>query len=81
MYKFCQRNLFFSEVPKVDLTRFGNKLFNSGAVLIRSLAVHALLDEENLACWRKPFQDGFFFFKMDMGEFKYMIFLINCSCK
>ena len=27
VYKFCQRNLFFSEVPKVDLTRFGNKLF------------------------------------------------------
>ena len=28
VYKFCQRNLFFSEVPKVDLTHFGNKLFN-----------------------------------------------------
>ena len=28
VYKICQRNLFFSEVPKVDLTRFGNKLFN-----------------------------------------------------
>ena len=28
VHKFCQRNQFFSEVPKVDLTRFGNKLFN-----------------------------------------------------
>ena len=26
VYKFCQRNLFFSEVPKVDLFDFGNKL-------------------------------------------------------
>ena len=28
MCKFCQRNLFFSEVPKVDLSGFGNELFN-----------------------------------------------------
>ena len=29
VYKFCQRNLFFSELPKVDLSGFGNELFNS----------------------------------------------------
>ena len=28
VYKFCQRNLFFSEVPKVDSSGFGNELFN-----------------------------------------------------
>ena len=28
MYKFRQRNLFFSEVPKVDLFDFGIELFN-----------------------------------------------------
>ena len=28
VYKFCPRNLFFSEVPKVDLSGFGNELFN-----------------------------------------------------
>ena len=28
VYKFRQRNLFFSEVPKVDLFDFGTKLFN-----------------------------------------------------
>ena len=30
VYKFRQRNLFFSEVPKVDLFDFGTKLFNFG---------------------------------------------------
>ena len=29
VYKFCPRNLFFSEVPKVDLFDFGTKLFHS----------------------------------------------------
>ena len=29
MYKFRQRNLLFSEIPKVDLFDFGTKLFNS----------------------------------------------------
>ena len=28
VYKFRQRNLFFSEVPNVDLFDFGTKLFN-----------------------------------------------------
>ena len=28
VYKFRQRNLFFSKVPKVDLFDFGTKLFN-----------------------------------------------------
>ena len=28
MNSACQRNLFFSEVPQVDLSGFGNKLFN-----------------------------------------------------
>ena len=30
VYKFHQRNLFFSEVPKVDLFHFGTKLFICG---------------------------------------------------
>ena len=28
VYKFRQRNMFFSEVPTVDLFDFGTKLFN-----------------------------------------------------
>ena len=47
VYKFCQRNLFFSEVPKVDLTRFGNKLFN----FRRSNHIYPLSKNVNLFKW------------------------------
>ena len=39
VYKFRQRKLFFSEVPKVDVFDFGTKLFNSGETKQKSGSV------------------------------------------
>ena len=36
MYKLAQRNAFFSEVMKMDLTPFGNKLFIYGYHQVRA---------------------------------------------